>query len=348
MKKTNGNHVEQIDIVKALAIISIIISHTLSIDMLRRTESQFHINEAVILFFIIMGITLTISFNKIKGNITLKKLYSKQYFLKKFDRLIIPFLVIFVISLIWGLLAKKVLYFGPLSFMGLMPVAGPGNYFFSIIIQFILLAPLIYYYYKKYPIQTVLLAYILNLGFELIAPHIGVLNTQTYLYSANIFRYIFVIAFGLFISEEYLSKKKANLLSYRNYAVLLLFPLSVFYLYLGHYSWQPFSFLKYDWGTHNIIAFPYVIVLTVLLLNIDYKKYLDIRTIGFIAIIGQASYHIYLIQMLFFGFRVFGNIQTGILQIIMLNLIATVVLGIMLYYLDTYIRQCILLKRKTV
>ncbi len=76
------------------------------------------------------------------------------------------------------------------------------------------------------------------------------------------------------------------------------------------------------------------------------KKILDATSIAIFTIIGQASYHIYLVQMLYFGFRLKINIQTGIIYEIMINLTATVLIGVIFYYSETGIRNFI--KRKSI
>lgn len=348
MKNSAKAYFPQIDIIKALAIISVILTHTyiVTVGMLMKTSAQFHINQAVIVFFILIGITLTISFKQTNKKLHLLPLYTVKYFAKRINRLIIPFIIIFLISLFGGLLAKKTLYFGWLSLLGLLPVTGPGNYFFSIIIQFIFISPLIFYLYKKNPIMMLLGCYFLNFGFELLVPHFSIFDTLPYLYSASIFRYLFAMALGLFVSEEYLSSRHINLFSYKNYAILLMLPFSIFYLYLGHFYWQPFWFLRHDWGTHNIVAVPYVFVLTVILLNFNYQKWLNRYLTQAIAAIGKASYHIYLVQMLFLGFKLDSRFQVSPISLAIIDLTLTVTIGLFFYYLQNNVERLMIMKRK--
>lgn len=335
--KKNISHIPQIDAVKALAIIGVLLTHQMNVPMLMRTYAQFHLNQTVIIFFILMGLTLTISVSKIKGN-SLRDFYTYSYFKKRISRLILPFIFIFLLSLILGLIYHKPLYFGYFSLIGLMPFSGPGNYFFSIIIEFIICGPLIYYFYKKNPQVTLLVLYLLNFLFEIAAPHINIIAAHPYLYSAAIFRYLFAIGLGLYISDEYLTKKHINLFNKNNSLLLLLLPFSIFYLYLGRFSWQPLLFLNNDWGTHNLFAVPFIFFITCILLNIDYQK-LNKDIFEIILQIGAASYHIYLVQMLYFGFG-FGAKFIGPVPIIMsVNIIINIVIGTLFYYFENNLRN---------
>ena len=92
----------QLDIIKFLAITSVIILHSVSIQTLRETYSDFHILQAVPVFFIVSGITLAIS-HKQRGCLKLNEFYAKEYMLLRCRRLLLPFAIIFVLSLAAGL-----------------------------------------------------------------------------------------------------------------------------------------------------------------------------------------------------------------------------------------------------
>lgn len=97
---TNDYYFPQIDFLKALAIISVIILHSLPRTILILTFSQFHIWQAVPILIILMGITSGISFTRMYSRY--ERIKYKAYFTNRIKRIVIPFLIIFIISLIGG------------------------------------------------------------------------------------------------------------------------------------------------------------------------------------------------------------------------------------------------------
>ena len=348
MPQGEKKYFPQIDILKCFSIISVILVHILPISALVSSRAQFHINQTVIIFFILIGLTLGISFNRKaqEKRLKLKNLYSKEYFLKKSNRLIVPFLVVYLLSLILGIAEHKTLYFGFFTLIGLLPVTGPGNYFFSIILQYIVVAPLIFFIYKKNPKLMLALLLLVNLIFELLIFKLAIFSIYSYLYSACIFRYFFAIALGLYVSEEYTLNHRVRFFSRRNWLLFLPLPLSIYYLYIGIAKWQPWSFLRQDWGTHNVVAFPYVFFITVLFLNFNREKWLNSLVARPLLAIGKASYHIFLTQMLFFGLGFSFSKPSATVATIIADLATIIALGWLFYKSENKIRGLISSKRK--
>ena len=66
--KKHQSYIPQIDLLKGAAIISVVIQHSVTKNQLSQTFSQFHIWQAIPIFFIIMGLTSRIYFSQ-KNNI---------------------------------------------------------------------------------------------------------------------------------------------------------------------------------------------------------------------------------------------------------------------------------------
>jgi hypothetical protein len=258
------------------------------------------------------------------------------------------------VSAIYGFYWKKnLLGLGLSSLIGQLPVGGPGNYYISILIEFTIIAPIIYLFYVKSEKITIVSLCIINIAFELIAPSIGLFDTNEYLYSASIPRYFAALAFGMLIARELLKDNHVKIINKRNIAFIALLPVSIVYLFISSFIQQAFPFFRATWGWQNIISFPYSFLLIMLLLNIDYERHIKAKVSkihNIILKIGKASYHIFLVQILFFGFNLslarfvaIDGLLPG-LFIIAGNLICTITLGMLFYYFETSLMQ--FLKKK--
>lgn len=345
-KELNNFRVEvyfpQIDILKTLAIISVILLHSLPSNILKMSFSQFHISQAVPILFILLGLTSGIYFAKKEAKS--QKIYNREYLFNRFKRIIIPFFLIFIISLIAGITLLGDYYIGWLSLLGYLPIPGPGNYFFSILLQFIFIAPLLFIIYKKSPKFMLIILFLCDIIFQLISPFILIFNEIPYLYSACILRYFSAISLGLYIHDELLNYSYIDIYSKRNLFILLYLPISIVYLFLSNFIGQPFPLFSDKWGFQNVISFFYPLILVIIVLNIRAFKFENDRIFFKIFIlIGQASYHIFLIQMIFFSFNlsfvnlflnlnIFNNFLMQILIGTLTNIIITITLGILFYY----------------
>jgi peptidoglycan/LPS O-acetylase OafA/YrhL len=325
------------DFIKGFAIISVVLVHTIPPPVQNLLLFQFYIGQQVALFFIIMGFTLVLSLNrkKIQGLIGY---YSKTYVIDKFWRYVAPFLLIFCISLAAGIY-KHQYYLGIFSLMGKLPTAGAGNYFVSMLFQFILISPLIYWLYKKSPALMVLVLFSLDLGFQLAAPHIALLSTYPDLTSV-ILRYLSAIALGVYVADEFFSTGRINLRSGKNRFILVLFPVAVFYLILSIFFAQPCPLFP-PWGIQNILSFAYPFVLTVLFINYYPVLKIPNRISTTINSLGRASYHIFLVQMLYFGFNLSfvkfitgSHYAAGLASAVIIDLALTLTAGYIFYLLQ--------------
>jgi hypothetical protein len=87
-----NRHLPQLDVIKCLAIISVVILHSIPTFILKETFYQFYIGQAVIILITLMGVTMVISFDR-SNSIKLKKTLSlyAEYIPKRILRLGIHF-----------------------------------------------------------------------------------------------------------------------------------------------------------------------------------------------------------------------------------------------------------------
>ena len=108
-----------------------------------------------------------------------------------------PLLVTWVLALVVAVIVGEV-HIGPLVVVGVLPLASaPGNYFVTILLEFAVLFPAVYWCWRRAPVATTVVLVAANIGFELLAPHVHALTASGmangYLYEAGIFKYLAAI-----------------------------------------------------------------------------------------------------------------------------------------------------------
>jgi hypothetical protein len=318
MANTNQNHYYlQIDILKCIAILSVIIVHT--IDLRNNLDLPvwislmiaFSLAQAIPIFFILMGRNAGASFER-KRWFEIRKLYSKTYFITRFYRLIVPLIITFIVSFFLGLYLNKI-YLGILNLIGYFPLTGYGNYFISIILQYILVFPLLYFFYKKNSKITIIFTILISIVFEVVSTVIPILQGNSYLYQACILRYIFALVLGLWLVDNF--DNRLSLL--RNKYIILGLLISISYIVMNSVYSFKISFFTPYWQPENFLAFFYPLIFCAIGMRYlpSKKTNLIVKTAAFI---GKASYHIFLVQILFTGIELALG---GYLIILLLNIL---------------------------
>jgi hypothetical protein len=143
--------------------------------------------------------------------------------------------------------------------------------------------------------------------------------------------------------------KNHRILAKQNLFMLILFPLSLYYLIIYQFYDVSFSFIVTD---YNYFVYPYSAFLVLLVIMLLPKKS-DNRFAGVVSLIGKSTYHILLAQIFYFGIvealydnhycaSIFGiNPGGGIICFIYLviNWVICIPLGVLWYRLDTKTRK---------
>lgn len=330
----------QLDILKGLAIVAVIIGHSLP-NQFCVILTTFTTGIAVPVFLFIMGLNAAMSYKRREYS-TFNEMYDKDYLKSRFLRLVPPFLFIFIISLLMGLLIHKSLYFGFFTLIGFLPLTGPGNYFITIIFEFVLLFPLLYFFYRKNPKLILSITFILSFIFEIVANQSVFFSNNSYIYSANILRYIFLITLGLWTADNF---DPTNLtIIFRNNYIIGGFVLSLIYMVLFAIFKLKFSFFQPSWQPQNVISFFYPFLIC--LVAITYLPSVPGKISSIFALFGKASYHIFLLQIVIFAiilnsglilnhFSLMGGHNLLIIFTIIINLIIILSLGVLFFKLET-------------
>lgn len=319
----------RIDIIKGLAIISVIVQHTLSSTFLTSIYRIFHLEQAVPLFMLVSGYVFTLSY-KDRGITDLKNCYNLNLFKKRIKRLYFPFLIIYFLELLLSkvFLSKSL----DVSFIIKNLIVGgfgPGSYYPVIMFQFLFVIPIIYIVSYKKLNYSILFFLAVGVLFEFSTTLSG-LNEGVY--RLLIGRYIFAIALGSYLA---LNQNKMNKMLLYGGSIL-----SIIYMYSSVYLDYPI-FGHIDWLPQQAPAYFYTAFLFIVGMNFLQKKAGFIFTT--IVEIGRASWHIFLIQMLYFWAILPGVISPslGLQQdssySIIINITACVTVGYMFYTVENII-----------
>lgn len=277
----------QIDILKGLAILGVLILHSSDTSWLHASLADLHVWQSVPVFAVLLGLNGALSMAKTHGG----------YWKRRAWRVLPPFFAAFVVSGVLALVMRALdpafhINVGGLTLLGQMPSGGPGNYYITVIFEFTVLLPIVWAAFRRFPRATVAAMFAADIAFELAAPHLGIIAAHPYLYSSCVLRYLGAIALGMWITEGVTAK--------RVWWVLALLPVSLAYLLAADVAGWHVPLLLPDWQPQNAIAFPYAAALVILGLRLlpASERSAPAR---WLATLGRASYHIFLVQILLFA-----------------------------------------------
>jgi peptidoglycan/LPS O-acetylase OafA/YrhL len=324
----------QIDLIKTFAIFSVILVHTVSIATFSNTGMVFYSLQAVPLFIICTGIVWYLSF--LKYDTTLSGAYSYSYLKSKFSRLIIPFLVIVTVDFIYIHYTGTVITLNHLiARLELLqpPIGGGGDFYLALVWQLIFLAPLICYCFKRNPMLAVIGLFTVNFAFEFAGP---IILFEYYYFS--ICRYLAAFALGLVLAHNIHVNGGWKIRSKVNVALIILGLVSALYLYFFFGKVTPG--FRQEWGTQNVYSFFYPALIAMLLLSAEPLTRHAKGVFRRLSVFGRASYHIFLVQMVYWGFGYYSIFYTSNeLRSLIINLGVTFSFGLLFYGVDLLARR---------
>ena len=310
---SEDNKFFQVDVLKAAMIFLVIFDHIVSWGIKRDIGVALWERISIPVFLIIMGFNMGLSFQG-KGDLSLKELYSWNYFKNKILRYVIPFLILYAASTVIGLFMYNfdfiAMYDGQNYpnhgiinlFIGFLPFWGPGNWFIPVILSSILIFPLLYKGFKKVPVFTLILCFFVEICMQLIVFFfIGEIISWEEVHILNMFMtsvlfYLSAIGLGMWFSFDH------NLQSNRNISMWFLYPISLAYIIA--YQFFGFAFVIGNVplirGDYHFLVFPYSAFLFLIAIKFIPKK-AEGRISRAIKLISKSTYHILLIQILGYG-----------------------------------------------
>lgn len=342
--KLAQSHIAEIDLLKGLCIFTVIFIHTVPRSLMYDGLFPFHLWQAVPIFIILLGFNAARSAER-KGLGTLFDFYNKAYFRKYFSRFIVPVFVTFAMSLLMAFWLGKTPYFGSFTLLAKFPMTGPGNYYVGIVLQFILVFPLVFVFFKKHPVMMILTCFALDIVFQLLSDNKFMMDTYYYLYTSNLLRYLSALALGIWISQ------KVDLWNKRNAFIVVGFVMSFLYILLQDYTSWELAVFPPRWRTQTVLSFFYPLVLVILTIKF-YPAFLKGPLFKFICLLGRASLHIFLVQILYFGighpFMKWDEVSLGMLYALAVNLTICFGIGLLFYFTEGAIKRKLAIRRAPV
>lgn len=332
------NRIVIIDWMKAFLILMPIISHSELYTHETRATNLLHILVLEICvpgFMILSGYTFALR----NGERSIKEMYALKGLLKSFVRFTFPMLIAFLFYELREVLNHTFSFSSAIKTL-ILGKFGDGGYYYAMMIGFMLIAPLVYALIRRMRFKGVLIVVGINLLYQLGCNLIG-LSTATY--RVIVFRYLTMIALGMYMVQLINSKEKKKINTLTKVLLAVGFCIGFAYKIAPHFGYKYQFFKQNPWGRTSMVTALYFFPIFLLVLYLFYdKKYENIGRFGKLAeLIGRASYHILYVQMIYYTFRpdfdekVFNILSLGWFVDITIDLTVSLVFGVLFYLLDS-------------
>jgi hypothetical protein len=312
-----------VDVLKAGAIAGVIAMHSLTIEQLTRSWAVFWIWQAVPVFVMVMGMnTWASAQRRLPSNADLGLTWA--FLSRRLVRVLVPFTAMWVMSGIAGLFLRTA-KIGWETLLLYLPVPGSGKYFVGIVVQLALLSVPLVWAFRLRPVLTTAAALVVNLGFELAAPLIPVLRSHVQLYDSCSLRYLVLFVAGMWIARAL--ERGRPVLS--PWMAGIAAPSIAYAIYVNG-TGQNWVFWD-AWRWQNVPAFGYSILLVAVAVRF-LPAHRSGNTSRLLGIVSVASWHIFLVQAVYFGLPV--HLIANHVEYLPLNLAVCIGVGVAFYMAD--------------
>lgn len=223
-----------------------------------------------------------------------KEKFSLQSLLKESVHLLLPYLLVIGFHIFWRQIYTVERFSSFTSFLKwfFSRAAGLGSYYVPVLLQVLFLFPLLISLFKKNKFLALFFCFVSNFLFEAIFyffPILFNLNPYPFQYLHRILclRYLFVVGLGIFLAYEDLQSK------FSVYRALLLGAGGALMIFV-HSFVNPFTWF-YSWKATSFLCVPFAYALLFFAM-----KYGQTMKESIFSKLGQASYYIYLVQIIYF------------------------------------------------
>ncbi len=290
----------QVDLMKAAAIALVILDHSITHELRSTLLPYFWELTSIPLFLVIMGFNAGNSF-KSRESGPHKGLCSRSYFTRKLDRYLKPFLITYVVGL--TLAASSVpLGIQIVSSLEFLPFSGPGMWFVPVALTAVIVLPALYRLFVWKPPMAVLLCFLIDL-LQHIALYAITSSVPSESLTADLVRFIFLTSITVYLFPVALGfwfSRGHGLMDRHNYCLYPVFILSL--VYIASYTFLGFRlfFIPEVGFEYNLFVMPYSAFLFILGMRLLPSR-LHRRLIMLAARVGKASYHILMVQIVYFS-----------------------------------------------
>jgi peptidoglycan/LPS O-acetylase OafA/YrhL len=282
-----------LDVLKALAIVGVIAQHAIPQGDLASVAASVWVRQAVTVFVVLMGFNAARSIMR-RGDAPLRELADRDYWVGRLWRLGVPVLVFAVVSTAVGL-ARGGIVLGPTVLAGQLPYTGPGNYFVTLVLTFAVVFPLLFVLFRARPVATVIGCFAVAIAFEAAASQVSTFRDAQapFLYIAALPRYLGAVAVGMWLASD------PHPLHRRNLWIWIGAPVGLVYLGWLDAARPDFTSVgpAFLATAAPAACWAGLIVALGLLVPVGPRA---ARALAPVALVGQASFHIFLVQMLVF------------------------------------------------
>ncbi|MHA1453244.1 MAG: acyltransferase family protein [Promethearchaeota archaeon] len=306
------------DFLKVWMIFLVILDHSVPHNITGLFHSVYWERIAIPVFMVVLGFNWGKSLSRKKDQ-SLKSLYSWEgYWKPKIKRFVVPYAIIFGLSLVYLLVAYLVrgpnflldLYapeyvpslHNPLLKIALiLPVWGPGNWFIPMLFMLIVMFPLLYKFFtitRWFSWIALIVCYGIEIAFQYSGQYI--VNTYGFGWYMNFFTFIplqllTAIALGLWLSIDHKWGSPRNIIIW-----LLGIASTVFIIYSdvrGGYPRFAADMVVFD---YNLFIYPYSALIVMMVLNIIPKSPMGPHFRNLTSL-SKATYHILMTQIFYFS-----------------------------------------------
>jgi len=191
---------DAIDILKALAIVLMLVQHTVPGHDLAAVGRNSWIRVCVPVFFVIMGLNLMGSWERSRR--AGSSAGWVDFLVRRLDRIVAPYLVVLVIAYVIAA-ARGDLDPAAAWAVGALPISAPGNYFVTAFVGLVLIFPALAWAFRRSPVWTVVGCIAVDVAVEVILLHHGSVADRLrsgdapYYFPAFPLRYLGAVALGM-------------------------------------------------------------------------------------------------------------------------------------------------------
>lgn len=283
MNNSGQSRLSIVDNMKAVLIVLVIVNHsnTFSKDNL---IFLLFVNPAVPIFMMLSGLVFSYS----NDESSLKKLFQRTLSIKRIVRYTLPAMVAIALWTIYALFVKNA--GGGILKSILLSKYGPGGYYFPLMVEFLLVAPVLLYCNRKWKLYGLIASATIAIMWELFCK---TFDLSTAVYRIIIFRYAFHISLGMMIWDWVKSGKRIQ-----SSLLVISFLTGFTYLFLPCIGYQYKLFAYPIWGRTSMVTALWVFPIVYILIKKYASRRFDGKLFDFISIVGKSSYHIMFVQML--------------------------------------------------
>jgi len=256
----------------------------------------------------------------------MKEWYTKRNIIPRVLRFYFPFVFIFAVGLIYKIFVLRYEYtFLEVVARFILGGFKPGSYYITILAELVVVFPVIYAVVKRFGFGGVIICTVFTLTYDVCSTYLGMSPVA---YKFLIFRFTSHIAFGIYARiSEYEKCKKLN------FAVFLL-GVSYALLCMTFKIVEPKIFFQWQEASFPTAFLLYPVIVW-FFNRFNRLQYNDTALSRSVMLFSNATYHIFLVQLLYyttFGFPF--NEYVGNVAITMpINILVTVPVGIAYYKL---------------